>query len=329
MKVGIPKEIVPQERRCALVPADAARLIKAGLEVIVETGAGLEASFPDDAYQKVGAPCVPTSKEVFDSADIVLKVQKPSFNQTKGQDELDHLKPGSVLIGFLSPLTETDLIKRLAERKITGFSMDMIPRIARAQKMDALSSQSTVAGYKAVLMAADGSGQFFPLLMTAAGTIPPAKVLVLGAGVAGLQAIATAKRLGAVVQAYDIRPAVKEQVESVGGTFIGLPIEEEKTETAGGYAKEISERAKQREREHLKKYVGEADVVITTALIPGKPAPLLVTEEMVLGMKPGSIIVDLAAEAGGNCAFTRAGTDVVKGGVTIIGPPQSPQHHAA
>ena len=330
MKVGVPKEIVAGERRVALVPETVAKLAKSGLEVVVETGAGERAAFPDRAYAEVGAKLAPDAATTLSEADVVLKVQKPAVNEALGKHEVALMREGSVLIAMLQPLSHPDLVKTLAERKITSFSMDAIPRITRAQPMDALSSQSTVAGYKAALLAANAVGKFFPMLTTAAGTIAPAKVLVLGAGVAGLQAIATARRLGAVVQAFDVRPAVKEQVESLGAQFVGLAIEEAEEKT--GYAKELSEEHQRRERELIAKYVKDADIVITTALVPGKRAPLLITREMVLSMKPGSVIVDLAAEQGGNCELTQPNREITQNGVTILGPinlPSSMPTHAS
>ena len=320
MKVGVPKEIVVGENRVALVPDAVGLLRKAGPQILFESAAGDGAFFPDRAYEAAGATIVSDPVVLFTEADVVLKVQTPVLNPVLGKHEVELMREGTVLISFLQPLSHPDLVNRLVERKITSFSMDLIPRIARAQKMDALSSQSTVAGYKAVLAAASSLGKFFPMLVTAAGTIPPAKVLVLGAGVAGLQAIATARRLGAMVQAYDIRPAVKEQVESLGGTFIELDLGGEKTEEVNGYAEELSAESQEREKVLLRRHVPEADIVITTALIPGKRAPVLITAEMVQDMKAGSVIVDLAAEAGGNCELTEPDLVVTRYGVTIHGP---------
>lgn len=319
MHVVAPKESRPGERRVALVPDAVARLRDLGLDVAVQAGAGVPAGYTDEAYREAGAEVVSDQAALFAKADIVVKVRPPV---TDPPSEVEELRAGSTLIGFLQPLTTPELVHALAARDISAFSMELVPRITRAQRMDALSSQATVAGYKAVLMAASVTGRFFPMLMTAAGTVPPAKVLVLGAGVAGLQAIATARRLGAVVQGFDIRPEVKEQVESLGARWVGIQMEEAAGE--GGYAKEVSDDAKRRELEHLHALVAEADVVITTAQIPGRPAPRLITEEMVAAMRPGSVIVDLAAESGGNCAFTRAGQDVQQNGVTILGPIELP-----
>ena len=320
MKVGVLKEIVVGENRVAVVPDAVGLLRKAGPQILFESGAGEGAFFPDRAYEAAGATIVSDPVALFTEADVVLKVQTPVLNPVLGKHEVELMREGTVLISFLQPHSHPDLVNRLVERKITSFSMDLIPRIARAQKMDALSSQSTVAGYKAVLAAASSLGKFFPMLVTAAGTIPPAKVLVLGAGVAGLQAIATARRLGAMVQAYDIRPAVKEQVESLGGTFIELDLGGEKTEDVSGYAEELTAKSQEREKVLLRRHVPEADIVITTALIPGKRAPVLITAEMVQDMKAGSVIVDLAAEAGGNCELTEPDSVVSRYGVTIHGP---------
>jgi NAD(P) transhydrogenase subunit alpha len=264
-------------------------------------------------YKEAGATIVDGPKAAYDAA-VVLKVRKPELG------EVDMMKEGTVLIGFLDPLTSPDLVKKLAERKISAFAMETVPRISRAQKMDALSSQANIAGYKAALIAADTLPKFFPMSMTAAGMIPPAKAVILGAGVAGLQAIATCRRLGASVQAYDIRPAVKEEVQSLGAKFIDIELEEEELEDAGGYGKEVSDESASRQTETLGEYLKAADIVITTAAIPGKPAPVLIEEDAVKGMKEGSVIVDLAAESGGNCTLTEAGKEVVKHGVTIFGP---------
>ncbi len=320
MQVAVPKESRPGERRVALVPEAVSRLRDSGLTVAVQSGAGSESGFVDSAYQAAGASIVTSESELFAASDIVVKVRAPTHSVTSS--EVDRLRAGSMLIGFLQPLTSPDLLHALAAHRVSAFAMELVPRITRAQRMDALSSQATVAGYRAVLLAASATGRFFPMLMTAAGTVAPAKVLVLGAGVAGLQAIATARRLGAVVQGFDIRPDVKEHVESLGAQWVGIQMEE--AVGAGGYAKEISEDSKRREHEHLHKLIAEADVVITTAQIPGKPAPVLITEDMVHAMRFGSVIVDLAAEAGGNCALTRAGQEVRMNGVSILGPLELP-----
>lgn len=313
MKVAIPKETAADERRVALVPDSIPPLTKLGLEVLVEKGAGAGAYFADADYEKAGAKIIADAAALFSQADIVLKVQKPS------EREAALLREGAVTISFLQPSSSANLIKILAERNVTAFSMELIPRISRAQKMDALSSQANLAGYKAVLIAASSLGKYFPMLMTAAGTIPPAKVLVLGAGVAGLQAIATAKRLGAQVWGYDVRPAVKEQVESLGAKFLEFQLSQKDTEDKGGYAKELSEEDKKRQQQWLADQTKDFDVVITTAAIPGRPAPRLITKETVERMRAGSVIVDLAAETGGNCELTEAGRTVVKHGVTIHG----------
>jgi H+-translocating NAD(P) transhydrogenase subunit alpha len=319
MKVGVPKETARGERRVALVPDSTKRLVEAGVEVLVEAGAGVEAGFLDAAYEATGARLV---ADAFAGTDAVAKVQMPS------DDEVARLAPGQVLVALLQPLVNGDLVRALAERKVTAFSMDSIPRITRAQPMDALSSQSTVSGYKGTLIAADHLPKFMPMLTTAAGTIPPARVLVLGAGVAGLQAIATARRLGAVVSAFDVRPAVKEQVESLGASFLELDVEG--AEGQGGYAVALAADQHQREQELIAHHVAASDAVITTALIPGKPAPILITADAARGMKPGSVIVDLAAEAGGNCELTRPGETIVEDGVTIVGelnlPSSMPLH---
>lgn len=331
MKIGIPKEIVANENRVALVPESVGRLVKAGNQVFVEKDAGLQSAFTDEAYARVGATIVPDAATLYSSTELVCKVQRPVVNEITGKSEISLMHPGQLLIAFLQPLVNHDLVRELAAARVTALSMDAIPRITRAQSMDALSSMSTVAGYKAVLLAAASTGKFFPLLMTAAGTIPPAKVFVLGAGVAGLQAIATARRLGAVVEAFDVRPAVKEQVQSLGAKFVELEITES-TETAGGYAKELSEETHRREVEMLHNHAKASDVIITTALIPGRPAPVLITEDMVKDMSPGSVIVDLAAENGGNCEITEPGKDVVRYNVRILGPlnlPSSMPIHAS
>ena len=313
--VSVPKETVPGEQRVALVPELVPRLTEAGLEVAVQSGAGELAGFFDDGYAAKGARL---EAEVLDKADIILKVQPPMI------EEISHMKEDSVLICFLQPYTNATAIRALAARQITAFSMELMPRITRAQPMDALSAMSTVAGYKAVLVAASRLPRFFPLLMTAAGTVTPARVFVIGAGVAGLQAIGTAKRLGAVVEAYDTRPAVKEQVESLGAKFAELGLAAKDAEDKSGYAKAQSEDFYQRQQEMMSKYVASADVVIPTALVPGQRAPILITEEMVRGMRPGSVILDLAAEQGGNCALTEPGREIVRHGVVIIGPMNLP-----
>jgi H+-translocating NAD(P) transhydrogenase subunit alpha len=319
MKIALPKEIAHGERRVALVPDTVARLTGAGSEVLVQKGAGEDAFFSDQQYREAGATVLADAAEVLGGAEIVVKVRPPMTNPVLGRHEVDLLGEGATLIGLLQPALNPDLGARLRARRITAFSMDAIPRIARAQSMDALSSQSSIAGYKAVLIAACALGKFLPLLMTAAGTLAPAKVLVMGTGVAGLQAIATARRLGAVVQGYDIRPVAREQVESLGATFVSAQLAEQ-TETAGGYARELAEDAQRRERDVVRSVACAADVVITTALIPGKRAPTLLTADMVADMQPGSVIVDVAAEMGGNCELTQPGETVVRHGVEIHGP---------
>jgi NAD(P) transhydrogenase subunit alpha len=320
MKVGVPREIAAGERRVALVPDAVAPLVKAGLEVQIETDAGAGAFFPDAEFEKAGAGIARDAAQLYGQADVVLKVQRPAENPGLGRHEVELMGEGAILISFLQPATSADVIQRLAARKITAFSMDAMPRISRAQAMDALSSQATVSGYKAALIAAETLPKFFPMLSTAAGTIFPAKVLVLGAGVAGLQAIATARRLGAVVWGYDVRPVVKEQVESLGAKFLELTLEEGNLEDRGGYAKQLSAEAQARQQEWLADQTKDFDAVITTALIPGKPAPRLITKETVARMRPGSVIVDLAAEAGGNCELTEPGRTVDVNGVLIHGP---------
>ncbi len=321
MRVAVPKESGAGERRVALVPEAVGRLASAGFSVAVERGAGAAAEFPDAQYEAAGAELLPRA-ELFAGADAVVRVGRPS------PEEIAELAPGTVLIAFLSPLTDPEGIERLAARGIVAFAMESIPRISRAQSMDALSSQSTVAGYKAVVLAADRLPRLFPLLMTAAGTVAPAKVLVVGAGVAGLQAIATARRLGAVVSGFDVRPAVREQVESLGATFLDLGVEG--AETEGGYAAELSPEEQARQQAALEERIADMDVVVTTALVPGRPAPLLIPGAAVERMRPGSVIVDLAAEAGGNCELTEPGTEVERVGVTIVGytdlPSRMPYH---
>ncbi|BAZ17376.1 NAD(P) transhydrogenase subunit alpha [Calothrix sp. NIES-4071] len=330
MKIAVAKEIEVCERRVALIPDTVARLVKQGLEVLVETGAGDRAFFSDAAYEAAGATIIADTARVWGEADVVLKVSPPQ-ERSDGSSEVELLREGSVLISFLNPLGNPAIAQKLAERKVSALSMEMIPRSTRAQSMDALSSQASIAGYKAVLIGAAALPKYFPMLTTAAGTIAPAKVFIMGAGVAGLQAIATARRLGAIVEAFDIRPAVKEEVQSLGAKFVEVKLDEE-TATAGGYAREISEESRRRTQELVATHIKNADIVITTAQVPGKKAPLLVTEEMVMGMKTGSVIVDIAAEQGGNCACTEPGKDIVKHGVTIIGPinlPSSVPVHAS
>lgn len=327
MKLAVAKEIEMGENRVALIPDTVARLVKQGIEVWVEAGAGERAFFSDEAYAAAGATIISDPYTLWGEADVLVKVSPPQ--EREGRHEVDMLREGAVLIGFTNPLGNPVLAQRLAQRRITSLSMELIPRTTRAQSMDALSSQASVAGYQAALIAAAAAPKFFPMLTTAAGTIAPAKVLIIGAGVAGLQAIATARRLGAVVEAFDIRPAVKEEVQSLGAKFVEVKLDED-TVAEGGYAKEISEISKQKTQQVLAEHVKNSDVVITTAQVPGRKAPLLVTEEMIAQMKPGSVIVDIAAEQGGNCAYTEPGKDVRYNGVTIIGsinlPSSTPIH---
>jgi proton-translocating NAD(P)+ transhydrogenase subunit alpha len=318
MKVAVPREISPGERRVALTPDAAAALVKGGLEVLVETGAGGGASHADAAFEQAGARIAPDARALYGQADVVLKVQKPAL------DEVDLLREGTVLVSFLQALTSPDLVQRLAARRITSFGMEGIPRISRAQKMDALSSQANIAGYKAVLIAAESLPKFFPMLMTAAGTVFAARVVVIGAGVAGLQAVATARRLGAQVWGYDVRAAVKEQIESLGARFLEFDLGVADAEDAGGYARALSAEQSRRQQELLAEKMKEFDVVVTTALVPGRPAPRLVPGETVAGMRPGSVIVDLAAEAGGNCELTEPDQVITRHGVTIHGPTNLP-----
>jgi NAD(P) transhydrogenase subunit alpha len=319
MIVGVPRENFPGERRVALVPAALPILAKAGMEVIVEAGAGAEAGYPDAQYVEKGAKVVPQRSEVFRMADIIAQVLGHGANDHTGSSDLPLFHRDQILVGFLRPLGNLTTVTELGSRGVTSFSVELMPRTTRAQSMDALSSMATVAGYKAALIAADTLPKFFPMLSTAAGTITPARVLILGVGVAGLQAIATARRLGAVVSAYDLRPAVKEQVQSLGARFVELAIEAKDAQDARGYATAQEETFYRRQRELLGRVIAEHDVVITTAVIPGKKAPTLVTKEMVAGMAPGSVIVDLAAERGGNCELTHPGETAIEHGVTIIG----------
>ena len=316
---GVPAETFPAEARVALVPDALAALTKAGIDVLIESGAGDRAGFPDDAYSAKSAEITRDRQELFARSDVILQVRGFGANTDAGRADLEFIRPGMVLIGFHEPLSAPQAARQLAERGAAVFALELIPRISRAQSMDALSSMATVAGYRATLLAAAALPKMFPMMMTAAGTLSPARVLVLGAGVAGLQAIATAHRLGAVVLAYDVRPQVKEQVESLGARFVELDLGEARTEGAGGYAKSLSEDSALRQREALARVAAACDVVITTAAVPGKSAPLLLDEEAVRGMRPGSVIVDLAAEQGGNCALTQPGRELVRHGVRIIG----------
>jgi proton-translocating NAD(P)+ transhydrogenase subunit alpha len=320
MLAALSQESFPGEKRVALVPKDVAALAKAGLEVAVESGAGAAALHEDGEYEAQGARIETDRKRLFAAADLVLTVRGPGAHREFPQADLEALKSGAALVGFLDPLDEPAMMKTLAERGLTLFSMELMPRITRAQSMDALSSMATISGYKAVLLAANAAPRMFPMLMTAAGTVTAARVFVLGAGVAGLQAIATARRLGGVVDGYDVRPAVKEQVESLGARFVVLNVKTDEAETAGGYAKAQSAEFYQRQQQLLGEHLRAMDVILTTAAVPGKKAPVLITDEMVAGLRPGTVIVDLAAERGGNCALTRPGETVVHNGVLILGP---------
>ncbi|MBT3533578.1 MAG: Re/Si-specific NAD(P)(+) transhydrogenase subunit alpha [Rhodospirillaceae bacterium] len=329
MKIAIPRERRPNESRVAGSPDTVKKLIALGFDVIVETGAGDGASIPDSLFADAGASIAADEAAALGDADIVLKVQRPLTEAEGGPDELSLMKSGAILIGTLSALTNPDQAASYAAAGVTAFAMELLPRISRAQSMDVLSSQSNLAGYKAVLDAAHEFTRAFPMMMTAAGTIPPARVLVLGVGVAGLQAIATARRLGAVVMGYDVRPAVKEQVESLGAKFVEVDSDAtEGAETTGGYAKEMGDDYKAKQAQVLSDTLAKQDIAICTALIPGHPAPVLITEEMVKGMKPGSVIVDLAVEQGGNCPLSEFGSVVVKHGVTLVGHANVPSRIA-
>ena len=317
--IGVPKEIYPGERRVSLVPLVIPTLTKAGFEVAVETGAGAEAGYPDNLYTEKGAKIVPTRVELFQTADIITQVLCYGANDVNGEADIRLLRKDQILVGFLRPLGSLEVVQQIAATGAMTFAVELMPRTTRAQAMDALSTMASIAGYKAVLITADTLPRILPMMTTAAGTVTPARVLILGVGVAGLQAIATARRLGAVVSAYDVRPAVKEQVQSLGGRFVELPIEATNAQDARGYATAQDESFYQRQRELLGKVVAENDIVITTAVIPGKKAPVLVTAEMVKGMIPGSVILDLAAERGGNCELTKPGEISIQNGVTIIG----------
>ncbi|NGP89569.1 Re/Si-specific NAD(P)(+) transhydrogenase subunit alpha [Fodinibius halophilus] len=326
MILAIPKELGEREKRVALTPETVGKLSDKGLDIRIETAAGMPANYLDETYQEAGASIVSDRNELFSEADILISIQTPP------QKDLGQMKAGSILICFLWALQNEETVNLLKEKEITALGMDAIPRISRAQNMDALSSMSSIAGYKAALMGANKLDRYMPMMMTAAGTIAPAKVLVLGAGVAGLQAIATAKRLGAVVEAFDIRPTVKEQVESLGATFVEVPDLDEESETEGGYAKELAEDEQERQRQVIHEHAKKSDIIITTALIPGKPAPLLITKEMVQDMHAGAVIVDLAAEQGGNCELTEAGTTQSINEVNIVGPLNIPSmlaYHAS
>ena len=332
MIVGVPAESYLNERRVALVPAVVPKLTKVGLQVMVERGAGEKAGFHDAAYVKSGAQLAQNRTELLSSSDIIVQTHRLTANPDGANARLEVLRAGQILLGLLDPLRAPEAVRTLAAAGVTSFALELLPRISRAQPMDALTSMATISGYKGVLLAAGVLQKMCPMMITAAGTITPARVFVLGAGVAGLQAVATARRLGALVQAYDVRPAVKEQVESLGAKFVELELQAEGSETKGGYARAMDEEFYRRQREMMIKVVAESDVVIATAAVPGKRAPLLVTEEMVRGMAPGSVIVDLAAEGGGNCELTQPGETVEANGVQIIGPvnlPSTVPYHAS
>jgi H+-translocating NAD(P) transhydrogenase subunit alpha len=319
MVIGVPKETYPGERRVAMIPALLPSLHKAGFEVWVEAGAGESASFPDSEYQDGGAHLTPSRDEIFAQADIILQVRTAGSNP-RFEEDLPRLRSGQILVGLMEPLWKAEVMPQLAQRGVTAFALELMPRISRAQSMDVLSSMATIVGYKAVLLAAVHLPRMFPLLMTAAGTIQPTRVFVIGAGVAGLQAIATARRLGAIVEGYDIRPAVKQEVESLGAKFVSLGLESEEAQEATGYARAFDEAFYRRQQQLLTSVIARNDVVITTAMVPGQRAPLLITREMVRTMRPGSILIDLAAEWGGNCELTRPGETITEYGVTIMGP---------
>ncbi len=323
MQIGVPRETMPGESRVALTPDVVPQLMRSGHQVLVERGAGDRAGFTDESYRVAGAQMVDDPATLYAAAEMILKIQRPSTSQSgerDGRSELESINEGAVLIGLLQPGGDPEFFRLAAARRVTALSMELVPRTTRAQMMDALSSQSTVGGYKAVLIAANALQKFFPMLMTAAGTVRPARVLVIGAGVAGLQAIATARRIGAVVEAFDTRPVVKEQVQSLGATFVELGVDHDLAQDAGGYARELSEDHIRREKELIHERASQADVIITTALVPGKRAPVLVSAATVAAMRPGSVIVDLAGEQGGNCELTVPGETVVRNRVTIIAP---------
>ncbi len=323
MVIGIPKEIFPGENRVACVPDVASKLIKKGFEVHVEKDAGLSAGFIDEAYSNAGVKVIDSVEELYNNSDVILKVQRPVEHPQLNKNEIDLMKEGTLLITFMHSLHYPEVAKACADKKINVIAMEAVPRTTLAQKMDALSSQANIAGYKSVILAGNYLGKIFPLMMTAAGTIQPARVVIMGAGVAGLQALGTAKRLGAIVEVSDIRPAVKEEVESLGGRFIEVETTED-MQDEGGYAKEASEEFLKKQKELIFKHVTNADIVITTALVPGKKAPILVTEEMVKEMRPGSVVLDMAVEFGGNCEISEKGQTVKKHDVTIIGEPNLP-----
>jgi NAD(P) transhydrogenase subunit alpha len=329
--IGVPRESYPGETRVALVPEALGPLAKSGMKVLAELGAGVRAGIPDSAYSERGGTLADRAT-VFGKSDVIVQVRGLGSNAREGAADLPLLKKGQTLIGMLDPLAAPASAQSLAQAGVTSFSLELLPRITRAQSMDVLSSMATVAGYKAVLIAAGRLGRMFPMLMTAAGTVAPARVLIIGVGVAGLQAIATSRRLGAITSAYDIRPAVKDQVQSLGAKFVELDLETGSAEAQGGYAKAMGEEFYKRQREQMAKVCAQHDVIITTAAVPGKKAPILVTREMVAAMAPGSLIVDLAAERGGNCELTKPGGEVVEHGVTILGPenlPATVPYHAS
>ena len=332
MIIGVPKETYPGEKRVALIPAILPSLKKEGMDVQIETGAGVESGYPDAAYTEKGGTIVSSRLQLFETAHIIAQVRTLGANPEQGKTDLPLMQPDQIIVGMADALSNPHSIRELTTRRVRAFAMELMPRITRAQSMDVLSAMGTVAGYKAVLMAADALPKMFPMLMTAAGTVTPAKVFIIGAGVAGLQAVSMARRLGAAVEAYDVRPAVKEQVLSLGAKFVDLPLDTQEAEDTGGYAKAQDEAFYRRQRELLTKVIASSDVVITTATVPGKKAPVLITADMVAGMSPGSVIIDLAVERGGNCELTQANRTVVAHGVTIIGTENLPSlvpYHAS
>ena len=332
MIIGVPKETYPGEKRVALIPAILPSLKKEGMDVQIEAGAGVESGYPDAAYTEKGGTIVSSRLQLFETAHIIAQVRTLGANPEQGKTDLPLMQPDQIIVGMADALSNPHSIRELTTRRVRAFAMELMPRITRAQSMDVLSAMGTVAGYKAVLMAADALPKMFPMLMTAAGTVTPAKVFIIGAGVAGLQAVSMARRLGAAVEAYDVRPAVKEQVLSLGAKFVDLPLDTQEAEDTGGYAKAQDEAFYRRQRELLTKVIASSDVVITTATVPGKKAPVLITADMVAGMSPGSVIIDLAAERGGNCELTQANRTVVAHGVTIIGTENLPSlvpYHAS
>lgn len=332
MIIGVPKETYPGEQRVALIPATLPSLKKEGMDVQIETGAGAASGYPDDAYTEKGGTIVSSRSQLFETAQIIAQVRLLGANPEQGQTDLPLMQPDQIIVGMADALANPHGIRELTTRRVRAFAMELMPRITRAQSMDVLSSMGTVSGYKAVLLAADALPKMAPMLMTAAGTVTPAKVFVIGAGVAGLQAVSMARRLGAAVEAYDVRPSVKEQVLSLGAKFVDLPLDTQDAEDKGGYAKAQDESFYRRQRELLTKVIAASDVVITTATVPGKKAPILITADMVAGMTPGSVIIDLAAERGGNCELTQADRTVVVHGVTIIGTENLPSlvpYHAS